>query len=694
MVRFSPRALNILLLSGVSCGFALIGLAVYSIFAALAGIITAPGSIVAFGLCFWGLGRLVVRFLVFPGSFWVWRRSIEHNFCKEMSAQFAQRIRDLRIALEILLDISNEHDRNDFLPRSYEAADQAKRMLLVIGETFEQQKAEGSLKPRQQTLLGLVNELIQMLTDTRLILSNSDELSLWDWFDLESEESDWLNVVFEDFPNNTTANNALVVCTDIEENLYESYGPTTFFKRFKRWLSDNTLGSLDQMRIELKSRYDAEQITVTTDDNKKIDCMAFTADGNEADSITVLVCNPNAGFYEFAYYQSEWLEFYLANQVNVFMWNYRGYGQSTGRPSPKRLQEDAVIIANYLKLTRKITKLGVHGESLGGCIATYVANICKVDLLFADRTLTSLADVAKYNFGWVAEVLFYFFAPNWAFNSAENFIAAECFKVVSADPRDATISDLASLKTGIATRVIGSPGKVNLAKYAPIMSETEFSHFSESVAELLKVCSTFNKADFERSPRGQKLVSLQSTTETQQNTSSYMLLSKETDSVDDEVLNALIYYTTNALDGIDAGGKSLLSLHPYKPQRSHLTAWLIVLEVWGTYSTGLPQDAANAWLATVEKLRTTIDELQRLHSDHEFLTTPPVEVVCRNMRGVLTGLNRLLTHLEGRLTESSSIEYYKAGVLLPLECGHSGPYSASERAVYETLLAQQGFVAN
>jgi fermentation-respiration switch protein FrsA (DUF1100 family) len=56
------------------------------------------------------------------------------------------------------------------------------------------------------------------------------------------------------------------------------------------------------------------------------------------------------------------------------MWNYRGYGMTKGWPNPTRLKKDGLIIAEYLKEVRNVGKLGVHGESLGGSIACYIAN--------------------------------------------------------------------------------------------------------------------------------------------------------------------------------------------------------------------------------------------------------------------------------------------------------------------------------
>ena len=57
---------------------------------------------------------------------------------------------------------------------------------------------------------------------------------------------------------------------------------------------------------------------------------------------------------------------------------------------------------NYLRTQKSITKLGVHGESLGGCIAVYLAKECVLDFLIADRTFSSLPAVVFFNYGKLA----------------------------------------------------------------------------------------------------------------------------------------------------------------------------------------------------------------------------------------------------------------------------------------------------
>lgn len=48
----------------------------------------------------------------------------------------------------------------------------------------------------------------------------------------------------------------------------------------------------------------------------------------------MIMCCPNAAYYELMCIENEWVRFYIRAGVNVFIWNYRGYGRSGGQPSP------------------------------------------------------------------------------------------------------------------------------------------------------------------------------------------------------------------------------------------------------------------------------------------------------------------------------------------------------------------------
>lgn len=74
----------------------------------------------------------------------------------------------------------------------------------------------------------------------------------------------------------------------------------------------------------------------------------------------VLFCNPNACFYEFINYQSEWLQYYTkVLGFNVIVFNYRGYGRSEMSSSknfmqrklsvlnPEHVMKDAEVVLEY-----------------------------------------------------------------------------------------------------------------------------------------------------------------------------------------------------------------------------------------------------------------------------------------------------------------------------------------------------------
>ena len=168
----------------------------------------------------------------------------------------------------------------------------------------------------------------------------------------------------------------------------------------------------------------------------------------------MIFCNPNAAYYEYLYYQVEWIRYYTSSGINVFLWNYRGYGRSTGTLSVGGLKADTSAIFNYIKTKRQSQRIGVHGESLGGAVATYMARHHEVCFLFADRTFATLGDAAYHMIGRVGRILLHLVQED--FENADDFYYAQCFKLLSSDPLDHAIHDLASLKSGVAARSLMS----------------------------------------------------------------------------------------------------------------------------------------------------------------------------------------------------------------------------------------------
>ncbi len=91
-------------------------------------------------------------------------------------------------------------------------------------------------------------------------------------------------------------------------------------------------------------------------------------------------------------------------KVNLFIFDYRGYGRSEGRPSEKGLYLDIKAAYNFIKNKDSEGKVIIYGESLGGALAIDLASKEDVDGLITEGTFTSVADMAKIIYPWMPAV--------------------------------------------------------------------------------------------------------------------------------------------------------------------------------------------------------------------------------------------------------------------------------------------------
>ncbi len=78
--------------------------------------------------------------------------------------------------------------------------------------------------------------------------------------------------------------------------------------------------------------------------------------------------------------------------VSVFAAEYRGYGDSEGRPSEEGLARDAR--AALIEARSRCPRVVVHGRSLGGAVAIRLASEQPVEGLMVESTFTALKDMA------------------------------------------------------------------------------------------------------------------------------------------------------------------------------------------------------------------------------------------------------------------------------------------------------------
>ena len=115
--------------------------------------------------------------------------------------------------------------------------------------------------------------------------------------------------------------------------------------------------------------------------------------------------------------------------------------------------KDGEILVDYLRTNYNVKKIGVHGESLGGMVASHIANVKNLDFLCADRTFSSLTDVAFAGFGRFLYSI-YLVVTRWSNDSSENYIDSGCYKILTFDPKDEVIPIPGSLRYGVTKKII------------------------------------------------------------------------------------------------------------------------------------------------------------------------------------------------------------------------------------------------
>jgi hypothetical protein len=102
------------------------------------------------------------------------------------------------------------------------------------------------------------------------------------------------------------------------------------------------------------------------------------------------------------------LQFLASFDADVFVFDYRGYGENPGSPSERALEADARAAWKYVTVARNIApeRIVLYGESLGGGVATNLAaELCAAGTppggLVLCATFSSLVDTAAYHYTWI-----------------------------------------------------------------------------------------------------------------------------------------------------------------------------------------------------------------------------------------------------------------------------------------------------
>jgi len=147
-----------------------------------------------------------------------------------------------------------------------------------------------------------------------------------------------------------------------------------------------------------------EDVTITASDEVRIHGWWIPAKVNRG---TILFCHGNAGNIS---HRLESIRIFHQLDLNVFIFDYRGFGKSSGRPSEEGTYRDAAAAYDYLREYREISpgKIIIFGRSLGGAVAIKLAGEEEAGALICESTFTSAVDMGKLVFPYLPAALLVF----------------------------------------------------------------------------------------------------------------------------------------------------------------------------------------------------------------------------------------------------------------------------------------------
>ncbi len=133
-----------------------------------------------------------------------------------------------------------------------------------------------------------------------------------------------------------------------------------------------------------------EELFLTAEDGAVLNGLHFKAKNPKG---IILYNHGNAGELDS---WGKWGEL-LADRYayDVVIWDYRGYGKSTGKRRQQLMLDDGLLFYNYCKRLFKEDLITVYGRSLGGFFATHLSKQTQPSRLVLESTPVSLLEIAN-----------------------------------------------------------------------------------------------------------------------------------------------------------------------------------------------------------------------------------------------------------------------------------------------------------
>ena len=164
---------------------------------------------------------------------------------------------------------------------------------------------------------------------------------------------------------------------------------------------------------------------------------------------------------------------------DVFMYDYRGYGKSTGSSSRKNIHADAITMLDWVKKKVPFSNLVIYGRSLGSAVASNLAVVAHPSLLILETPFANYEDVIY----WPLRPGLLLFPDKIEFSNQDVLAKVNCPKIIfhGTDDWIVPLSSAQKLKPYLQDEnqfyVIEGAGHRNLS---------EFDSYHTQLAEVLQ----------------------------------------------------------------------------------------------------------------------------------------------------------------------------------------------------------------
>ena len=252
-----------------------------------------------------------------------------------------------------------------------------------------------------------------------------------------------------------------IILNIFDEYLCEGNNYFCFLDKIKTMITNDSLSSIEKLHIEFLdkfSNYEIEEHQHNKNNfviikGKKVEEESELINKEESNKKTLLIiCGPNGGPYEVNPISK--LTFFLDKNIDLLLWNYRGYGLSKGKTTFNRAKDDVIGIYDKVSKEYDYDKIGVYGYSIGGVSAFYLAANRNIDLIISDRNLSSFSEAAYGLKNGIPLWILYNFFLIRSDKAINNYVHSKCSKIIICSPVDELIMCNATLKSGISQYVI------------------------------------------------------------------------------------------------------------------------------------------------------------------------------------------------------------------------------------------------